>query len=103
MSRIIDVIKNKNRIEKESRRKRKEEMRMLQSNSEYKASLLEYLEQLNILMDNIEVESIEVEIPEKNLGKFSSAIYSDDLTEYEIAQDTKKANRFIIKKKYISY
>lgn len=103
MSRILEVIKQKNRIEKENRRKRKEEIGKLKVLSEYKASLIEYLEQFGVVLDNEEVDSIEIEIDEKKLALFSSLIYSDDLSEYEIAQDNKKANRFIIKKKYIQY
>lgn len=86
MSRISQVIKNKNRREKLARDSRKQELKDMQLNSAYKAKLYEIVSMIEILFEDEEVERIRVEIPEAHLSKFMKAMYSEEMAIFEITQ-----------------
>lgn len=101
MSRISEVLKNKNRLEKSQRARRKEELVSLKSQASFKASLSDELKYIDALLDSNEIESITIKIPESLITKFSEAIYSEELSGYDIAQLPDKPDLFNIRYKLI--
>lgn len=101
MSRVREVLKNKNLIEKSQRARRKEELQNINYRTSYRAALTDNLAKISKLLDSIEVDYLVIEVPEKMLPQFSEAIYSDELSEYDITQITGKPNEFMIKYKLI--
>ena len=103
MSRVLDVIKNKNRVEKMMKERRREELNSMKYNTAFKARLYEELNKLNILLEHEEVESIVIEIPDMFIANFGESIYSSDLAEYAIEQLDGEPNKFRVRRKYIVY
>lgn len=103
MSRIMDVIKNKNRVEKMQRERRKEEIFTLKEVSAFKAKLYDELKYIDVLLDSKEVDSVVITVPDLYLAKFGAAIYSEDLAEYDISQVEGTSNQFYVKKKLLVF
>lgn len=103
MSKIIEVIKDKNRIERLRVRKHREELDKLKSNAVFRANLKSNMRKVELLLNNSEVDSIIIEVLDNYLGQFGEAIYSDDLSDYDIKQVENEPNKFYIKKKYIQF
>ena len=101
MSRIVSTIKNKNIIEKTQRARRKEELKGYKDKASYKASLRDELDRVSALLDISDLNGIVIKIPQKMLPKFSEAIYSEELTEYEVTQIEGKSDEFIIRYRLI--
>ena len=47
--------------------------------------------------------SDDIEIPDKFINLFSTAIYSEDLAGYEVTQVPDKPNQFFIRRKFIAF
>ncbi len=103
MSRIKDVIKNKNRVEKIQRERRKEEIYTLKESAAFKAKLYDELKYVEVLLDSEEVKSVIIKIPDVHLAKFGAAIYSEDLAEYDIQQVDGTSNQFYVRKKFLAF
>lgn len=103
MSRISEVIQNKNKVEKLRRTRRKDDMDTLRQESAFKAKLYEDMKRVAYLLEQDEVESVTIEIPSIYQIQFSNAIYSADLAEYNIEQAEGKANVFYIRRKFIAF
>lgn len=101
MSRIIEVIKTKNKVEKSHRNRRKEELTRLRGKAAYKAALRDELRHIDTLLESREVDGVVVKVPEKQLSKFSESIYSAELSGYDIQQMPDEPDRFIIRLKTI--
>lgn len=103
MSRIAEVIKNKNRVEKIRRGRRKDEMTAIRQESAFKVRLYDELRKIDVLFETEEVTSVIVEIPDEFLPKFGLVLYSEDLAEYIVTQVEGYPNRFSIERKYIAF
>lgn len=103
MSRISEVIRNKKRIENLQRERRREEIKELTTNAEFKAKLYNDLKYLNVILDSDEIESVNVKVPDIYISKFSAAIYGEELAEYEVTQVAGTSNEFCIAKKYLIF
>lgn len=103
MSRISEVLKNRNRVEKTQRARRKEELNSLKVSSAFKARLYDELKNIDVILDSDEVESVVIEIPDQFLAKFGEAIYSEDLAEYDIQQVEGVSNQFYVRHKFIMF
>lgn len=101
MSRIIQVIQNKNKVERAQKARRNEELTNLKTKSSFKASLLEELKNVNILLNSNEIDGIIIKIPEKVIARFSEAIYSEELSGYDISQLPNEPDKFVIKYRVI--
>ena len=101
MSRIAEVIKNKNRVEKSQRTRRKEELTKLKIEASYKASLSDGLRHIDALLESPEISGVIIKIPEKQIAMFTTAIYSEELAGYEVIQNSEKPDEFIIRYKLI--
>ena len=86
MSRITEVIKNKNRVQKAQQQRRKAELDMLNKKASFNASLSEELKHLETLLNSDEIESITIRVNQDQLVSFNEAIYSDMMKIYEVTQ-----------------
>lgn len=103
MSRIREVIKNKNRVEKLHRARRRDEIASLKDSAAFKARLYDELRYLDIILESEEVDAVVLKIPEVYLAKFGAAIYSEDLAEYDIQQVPGEHNKFYVKRKFLTF
>lgn len=103
MSKVAQVLKNKNRVEKLHKAKQKEDMAALRAEAAFKARLYDEMQHLNVLFDKDEVESIEIEVHKDLIAEFSAAIYSEDLAEYDIKQSLDAPNIFTVRRKFIAF
>ena len=101
MSRISEVIKNKNRIEKSHRARRKEELSNLRGKAAYKAAISDELKYIDTLLSSDEIEGVVIKVPDKQIAKFSESIYSEELAGYEITQMPNEPDKFLIRLKAI--
>ena len=101
MSRVSEVLKNKNRVEKAHRLRRREEMDKLKASSAYRAALNDELKHISVLLNSGQVEGVIIQIPEKMLSKFTATIYSEEMTEFDITQVEDEADKFIVRLKAI--
>lgn len=102
MSRLSEVIKNKNRVEKLRRNKRKNEIAKLRNQTAFKARLYDELKHVDILLDDESIKAVIITVPEAMQSSFGTALYSEDLVDYEITQVEGTADKFYVRKKYIS-
>ncbi len=101
MSRVSEVIKNKNKTEKDRRNRRKSEISRLRIQTAYKAKLYDELKRVDIILEDKDVEAVVVKIPDRVLAHFTNALYSEDLIGYSVTQVEGKPNEFEIRRKFI--
>lgn len=101
MSRTLQTIQNRNRIEKEEKQKKKDELDRLREESHYRATLHHNLETIDTIFADEEIKSIIIHVPEKQIPKFMRAIYSEDMAQYSIEQIS--ALEFRLKRKMINF
>lgn len=103
MSRISEVIKNKNKVEKARKARRKNELSSLRNMSAFKAKLYDELQHIEVILGDDNVESVCIAVPDKYMNLFSSAIYSEDLSGYDVTQSDRGPNLFVIRRKFITF
>ncbi len=103
MSRISEVIKNKNKIEKARKLRRKNEMISLRDASAFKAKLYDELKHIEVIFEDQDVDAIIITVPDNSIAQFNNAIYSEDLAGYNIEQSKDEPNTFYIRRKYITF
>lgn len=103
MSRTLDVIRNRNKVEKELRKRKQNEIVRLRRSTSFRASASEFFKGLNALLEDETVENITIEIDDKDISNFGRIlIESHDLDAFDIKQVKGKPNQFIVSKKYIT-
>ena len=103
MSRVSQVLKNKNKIEKARKARRKSEMLTLRDRSAFKAKLYDELKHIDVIFEDSDVETIVLNVPDRALAQFNTAIYSEDLAGYDVEQSAENPNEFYIKRKYVTF
>lgn len=103
MSRTSEVIKNKNKLDKDIRDRRKNEMRSLRDKSAFKAKLYDELKHVEAILQDGDVDAVVVTVPDKMLSQFTTAIYSDDLAMYDIEQVQGETNKFYIRSRFVAF
>lgn len=103
MSRISDVLKNKNKVERSRRARRKSEMISLRDKSIFKAKLYDELQHIEIILSDTNIDAVKITVPDKFLNMFSTAIYSEDLAGYEVTQVENESKQFYIRRRFISF
>mgnify|MGYP003296197948 CR=1 FL=1 len=103
MSRLGEVIKNKNKLEKASRNRRKREIARLRAQTAFKARLYDELKHVDILLDDDNIKAVIITVPEAMQSSFGTALYSEDLVDYEITQVEGTADKFYVRKKFIAF
>ena len=100
--RTLEVIKNKNAVEKKNKHRRNEEMQSLKFESAYKARLHYNMKLVDLILSDSEVESVTITIPEKFISSFSRAIYTiEEMANYNILDVG--PNTFKISNKIINF
>ena len=101
MSQIIRVIKSKNRLEKEKKRKINSEIRSMREMSVYRNRLNEDMKMVRMVLADEEVEAITVKLEnEKTISMFMRFIYSEEFSEYVVEQ--MDAKRYKIRRRVIN-
>lgn len=102
MSQIKKVIKNKNRIAKENKKRRTKELRELKENAMYRSRLAEDMQVVRMILEDEEVSQVVIYLGnEKLLSMFLKAMYSEELADYTVTQiDT---THFAIGRKIINF
>lgn len=103
MSRIKDVIKNKNKVERARKALRRNEMMSLRDTSAFKAKLYDELQHVEVILSDSNVDAVSIFVPDKFMNLFSTAIYSEDLAGYDVSQVENESNLFLIRRKFISF
>ena len=68
MSRIGEVLQNKNRVQRLSQNRRREEMASLKIDAAFKARLYDELKRIDILLDSAEIEATVITVPDNFLA-----------------------------------
>lgn len=97
MSRISEVLKNKNLVEKSERARRKDELSALRNKAAFNASLNDEMKHVETLLSSDEVESVTIKVPEKFIAKFGEAIYSETMSSFDATQKPGEPDCFIIR------
>lgn len=85
-SKILDVFKNKYNIENSKKKKKKELEERLRLENGFRVRLLENLKEINKVLDNDKVESVNVEVDTQYINLFLKSMYTQDLAQYVISQ-----------------
>lgn len=96
MSRILDVIHNRNLSERNKRARRNDEINRLRNNVAFKANLNSYMKQVDTILKDKDVESVTVSVQDKLIARFQEAIFSDIMSSYDVIQNDKNPNLFNI-------
>lgn len=103
MSRISEVIKGKNKLERERKARRRNELNNLKSKTAYRARLIEQLKDIDKMLDDPSIESVTIVIKKNLIDKFSEALYSGgELQAYNIEQVEGEPLKFKISRKFIT-
>lgn len=101
LKRVRTTLRSKNRVEKEARNKRAREIRRIQQESIYRTQLRNTLDVLDLVLDNDkEIETVTIEVPKNELTMFTRVMYSPDMEDYTIVQQT-EATKFTIDRKSV--
>lgn len=100
-SKALEVFLNKGKVEKVRRARKEEELNKMKNSAAYKAALMAEFRHLDVLLNNDEVDGIIVKLNDEQLVKFSEAIYSEELSPYEIEQVPGEPDQFIIRQRLI--
>lgn len=101
MSKVGQVLKNKNKREKEFKQKKNQELSDMRLESAYRSKLYEEMRKIDILLEDETVESVIVDVPNNFLSQFLKAIYSEEMSEYTVIQ--KDTNKFSIGRKIVNF
>lgn len=103
MSKVKEVLKQKQIVEKQRIEDRKNKLQTIKVEAIYKARLLEEMQVISNLLENDpKLECIIIEIPENSLTMFTRLMYTE-LEEFKIAQVAGKANLFEVRRRLIIY
>lgn len=101
MSRTLNVIKNKNKREREARLKNRQNLEAIKTEAAFRAKLHDDMKCIDVMLQDEEVDTVCVEIPKQHLSNFMRVIYSEEMAQYSINQiDTDK---FEIGRKVITF
>lgn len=103
MSRLTQVIADKNKIEKLRKTKRKDEIARLRSQTAFKAKLYDELKHVDAMLEDENIDAVIIAVPDTMQTAFTSALYSEDLINYDIRQVDGSAGKFYIRKKFITF
>lgn len=101
MSRVTQVLKNKNKREKADKQKKRQDMAAMQLESAYRAKLYDEMRRIDLMLEDENVDTVRIEVPPNYLSQFTKAMYAEEMSEYSISQiDT---NIFDVGRKIINF
>ncbi len=101
MSRVLNVLKNKNKREKINKQRKRQVLASMQLESAYRAKLYDDMEVVRVMLDDNNVESVIIEVPKAYISQFMKAMYGDEMAWCNISQID--ANTFEIGRKMVSF
>jgi hypothetical protein len=97
--RLRRVIREKNKVQKERKRRRNKDIIEMRNNSIFSAKLSRDLNIIGILLMDSDIDSIEVETSQENVPRLDSAMYGYEMAEYVVSKDD---TRYTIRNKDIT-
>jgi len=86
MSQIVRVLKNKNRIDKEARKRRNTEIRRMKEEAMYRNRLNEDMKVIKMILEDESVSHVVVSLNDKLLSMFLKFIYMEEFADYSVVQ-----------------
>lgn len=97
------VMNNKGKIEKAAKLRRKNDIVNLRNKSSFKAKLSAELQHVDTILQDPDIDSVVITVPDKMIPMFSEALYDEDLASFSVSQVEGQSNQFIIKRKFITF
>lgn len=94
MSKLLYVLKNRDKYEKEEQIRREEEIRALKSEGRFRVALNKNLEVIRTVLDDPKVEYVDVTVYDKDLAMFGKALNFAEFQEFRCRQTGKDVNTF---------
>ena len=87
LNRLRAVIKNKNRVQREHKRRRVDEINEMRADSIFRAKLTADLQLVNILFMDPSIKNVVVETSPNNTARLDAAMYNSEMAEYSVQKD----------------
>lgn len=97
------VMKNRGKIEKAAKLRRKNDIVNLRNKSSFKAKLFAELQHVDAILQDPDIDSVIVTVPDRLIALFSEALYDEDLASFSVMQVEGQSNQFIIKRRFITF
>ena len=85
--RLQSVMRNKDRVERERKKRRKAEVQEMQSDSLFRARLTADLKTVSLLLMDKDIASVVVTAEDASLDRLDAAMYDFEMAEYEVVKD----------------
>lgn len=85
--RLQSVMRNKDRVERERKKRRKAEVQEMQSDSLFRARLTADLKTVSLLLMDKDIASVVVTAEDASLDRLDAAMYDSEMAEYEVVKD----------------
>ena len=82
--RLKSVMRNKDRVERERKKRRKAEVLEMQSDSLFRARLTADLKTVSLLLMDKDIASVVVTAEDASLDRLDEAMYDSEMAEYEV-------------------
>lgn len=102
-SQTREVLKNRNKVDKELKARRRSEINNLKNRSAFKAKLYDELEHIEVILQDQDIDAVQITVPDKFMSLFSAAIYDEELAGYDVEQVDGESNKFYIRRKFVSF
>jgi len=89
---LHNVIKTKNRVQREQKQRRRNEINELREDMIFRAKLQNDLKLVSLILSDPNVESIDVETSNKDVTNFDSAMYNSEMSEYNVIKNGNQYN-----------
>lgn len=100
-SALLQVIKDKNKLERRARDRRNIKLKDIKSETLYSAKLVRELSYIDELLERPGIEAVIIEVSDKDYNLFTKAINRDELASYDIIQSPTEAREFSIARQQI--
>ena len=85
--RLQSVMRNKDRVERERKKRRRAEVQEMQSDSLFRARLTADLKTVSLLLMDKDIASVVVTAEDASLDRLAAAMYDSEMAEYEVVKD----------------
>jgi len=98
-SAIVRVLKEKNKLTNKARNKRQDRLADMRIDSIYRAKLVIGMDEVDKILNDNDIQSVVISVDNKNINRFMSAIYRQEMAAYDITQ--LKEDEFRVERKQI--
>lgn len=85
--RLQSVMRNKDRVERERKKRRKAEVQEMQSDSLFRARLTADLKTVSLLLMDKDIASVVVTAEDASLDRLDAAMYDSEMAEYLVVKN----------------